>query len=187
MAWSTRASSPKLKNFAPLSGAFTCDSALRRDTWMSELSPLRRTGPRGRENNVTTGPGKKRGDGGGVVLVDSANCHFFINSSLAAMLVFRRRLSFVCDVLKGITAKGYTTARWQALMLRWSAVCWQGPVGPILSLDPWKDWLPPDLHGFYKWAFCCFCRSLNTQSKKNGRKKRTVTAEGQGSDLSKEF
>ena len=38
-------------------------------------------------------------------------------------------------------------------MLRWAAVCRQGPVGPILILDPWKDWLPPDLHGFYKLAF----------------------------------
>ena len=29
----------------------------------------------------------------------------------------------------------------------------QGSVGPILSLDPWNGWLPPDLHGFSK---CCF-------------------------------
>ena len=40
-------------------------------------------------------------------------------------------------------------------MLRWAAVCRQGPVGPVLILDPWKDWLPPDVHGFYKLAFDC--------------------------------
>ena len=35
-------------------------------------------------------------------------------------------------------------------MLRWAAVERQGPVEPILILDPWKDWLP---RGFHKWAF----------------------------------
>ena len=43
--------------------------------------------------------------------------------------------------------------RWQALMLRWAAVCTQGPAGPVISFDPWRDWLPPDLHGFYAWVF----------------------------------
>ena len=38
-------------------------------------------------------------------------------------------------------------------MLRWAAVCRQGPTGPVLTLDPWRDWLPPDLHGFYAWVF----------------------------------
>ena len=37
--------------------------------------------------------------------------------------------------------RGWTTAWWQALVFRWAAVCWQGPVGPITSLEPWKDWL----------------------------------------------
>ena len=27
-----------------------------------------------------------------------------------------------------------------------------GPTGPVNSLDPWTHWIPPDLHGFYKWA-----------------------------------
>ena len=56
-------------------------------------------------------------------------------------------------MLEGLNVGGYTPARWQALMLCWAAVYRQGPVEPILVLDPWKDWLPPDLHGFYKWAF----------------------------------
>ena len=25
-------------------------------------------------------------------------------------------------------------------------------LGPVTSLDPWTHWIPPDLHGFYKWA-----------------------------------
>ena len=37
-------------------------------------------------------------------------------------------------------------------MLRWAAVCRQGPTGPILTLEPWRDWLPPDLHGFHDWV-----------------------------------
>ena len=27
-----------------------------------------------------------------------------------------------------------------------------GPTGPVTSFDPWTHWIPPDLHGFYKWA-----------------------------------
>ena len=35
----------------------------------------------------------------------------------------------------------------------WEAVCGHGPCGPISSLGPWDRWIPPDLHGFYKWVF----------------------------------
>ena len=63
-------------------------------------------------------------------------------------MLFRRRLSSVGDVLKGIKKDGFSTARWQALMLKWASVCRQGPTGPVLTLAPWKDWLPPDLHVF---------------------------------------
>ena len=41
-------------------------------------------------------------------------------------------------------------------MLFWGfgdAVCRHGPCGPISSLHPWDNWIPPDLHGFYKWVF----------------------------------
>ena len=86
--------------------------------------------------------------------VDTANCLSFINSSLSPVVLFRRRLSSVRDVLKGISKNGFTTSRWQALLFYWAAVCRQGPTGPVLnSLEPWKDWLPPDLHGFYAWVF----------------------------------
>ena len=40
-------------------------------------------------------------------------------------------------------------------MLRYcvvGAVVRMGPTGPVTSLDPWTHWIPPDLHGFYKWA-----------------------------------
>ena len=37
--------------------------------------------------------------------------------------------------------------------MRWGAVCRHGPCGPIASLQPWEDWVPPDLHGFYRWVF----------------------------------
>ena len=29
-------------------------------------------------------------------------------------------------------------------------------VVPISSLHPWENWVPPDLHGFYKWVFDSF-------------------------------
>ena len=35
---------------------------------------------------------------------------------------------------------------------RWKAVVRLGPTGPITSFEPWTSWIPPDLHGFYKWA-----------------------------------
>ena len=35
---------------------------------------------------------------------------------------------------------------------RWQAVVRLGPTGPVTSFDPWTHWIPPDLHGFYKWA-----------------------------------
>ena len=49
--------------------------------------------------------------------------------------------------MKGIKNSGFTAAHWQALILRWAAVRRQGPVGPIRTLEPWRDWLPQDLHG----------------------------------------
>ena len=78
---------------------------------------------------------------------------FFVNSSLSPVLLFRRRLKSVADVLKGIRSKGFTQSRWDALIGYWGAVCRHGPCGPISSLHPWENWLPPDLHGFYKWVF----------------------------------
>ena len=69
------------------------------------------------------------------------------------MLLFRRRLKSVADVLKGVRSKGFTHSRWDALLRYWGAVCRHGPCGPISSLHPWDNWVPPDLHGFYKRVF----------------------------------
>ena len=85
-------------------------------------------------------------------IVDCTNCFSFVNSSLSPVVFFRRRLSSVGDVLKGIRNRGVSSTRWQALVRRWAAVCGQGPTGPVLTLEPWKDWPPPDLHGFHDWV-----------------------------------
>ena len=81
--------------------------------------------------------------------VDKQCAQFFVNSSLSPVLLFRRRLKSVADVLKGIRIKGFTQARWDALLGYWGAVCRHGPCGPITSLHPCDDRIPPDIHGFY--------------------------------------
>ena len=40
-----------------------------------------------------------------------------------------------------------------ALLGCWEAVCRHGPCGPISSIHPLDWWIPPDLHGFYRWVF----------------------------------
>ena len=79
-----------------------------------------------------------------------------VNSSLSPVVLFRRRLKCVADVLKDIRSKGFTQSRWDALLGYWEAVCRHGPFGPISSLCSWDKWIPPDLHGFYKWVFDSF-------------------------------
>ena len=85
--------------------------------------------------------------------VDEHCAQFFVNSSLSPALLFRRRLKSVADVLEGIRSKGFTQSRWDALLRYWGAVCRHGPCVRISSLHPWDNWVPPDLHGFYKWVF----------------------------------
>ena len=48
--------------------------------------------------------------------VDKHCAQFFVNSSLSPVLLFRRRLKSVADVLKGIRSKGFTQSRWDALL-----------------------------------------------------------------------
>ena len=59
----------------------------------------------------------------------------------------------MADVLRGIRQHGFSQRRWDALCGRWNSVCEQCPGGPIRTLEPWTHWIPPDLHGFYKWMF----------------------------------
>ena len=75
--------------------------------------------------------------------VDVRSAQHFVFSSLAPVLLFRRRLKSVADVLKGIRNRGFTQARWEALQRFWDAVCRHGPCGPICSLHPWDGWVPP--------------------------------------------
>ena len=109
--------------------------------------------------------------------VDCNCAQFFVHSSLSPVLLFRRRLKSVADVLKGIRDKGFTQARWDALVGFWGAVCRHGPCGPISSLHPWDNWLVPDLHGFYKWVFDsiellnCFLRQVVISRRDEGIRK----------------
>ena len=48
--------------------------------------------------------------------VDVHCAQYFVNSSLAPVVLFRRRLRSVADVLKGIRSKGFTQSRWDALL-----------------------------------------------------------------------
>ena len=77
---------------------------------------------------------------------------FFVNSSLAPVLRFWRRFVSVCYVLKGIKVHGFSETRVIALWHRFCAVVRMGPTGPVTSFEPWTHWIPPDLHGFCKWA-----------------------------------
>ena len=63
-------------------------------------------------------------------------------------------LNLLLMFLRVFGVKGLLSLRWDALVDEyWGAVCRHGPCGPISSLHPWENWLPPDLHGFYKWVF----------------------------------
>ena len=44
---------------------------------------------------------------------------YLVNSSLAPVVLFRRRLRSVADVLKGIKNKGFSQSRWDALLGYW--------------------------------------------------------------------
>ena len=59
--------------------------------------------------------------------VDQHCAQYFVNSSLSPVLLFRRRLKSVADVLNGIRNKGFTQSRWDALLGFWDAACRHGP------------------------------------------------------------
>ena len=85
--------------------------------------------------------------------VDVHCAQYFVNSSLAPVLLLRRRLKSVADVLRSIRSKGFSQSRWDALLRFWDAACRHGPCGPVSFLHPWDNWIPPDLHGFCRWVF----------------------------------
>ena len=45
--------------------------------------------------------------------VDVHCARYFVHSSLSPVLLFRRRLKSVADVLEGIKSKGFTQSRWE--------------------------------------------------------------------------
>ena len=55
------------------------------------------------------------------------------------------------SVLKGI--------KLHAFEYRWQAVVRLGPTGPVTSLEPWINWIPPDLHGFFYVGYGHFSSS----------------------------
>ena len=85
--------------------------------------------------------------------VGAASAQYFGNSSLAPVLLLRRRMKSVADVLRGICQHGFSQGRWDALCGGWNSVCEQVRGGPARTLEPWTHWIHPDLHGFYKWVF----------------------------------
>ena len=69
--------------------------------------------------------------------VDAVSAQFIVNSSLAPVFLFHRRIKSVADALKGIRQHGFSPGRWEALHRYWGTVCRQGPCGLVLSLEPW--------------------------------------------------
>ena len=62
--------------------------------------------------------------------VDVHCAQYFVNSSLAPVVLFRRRLKSVADVLFRVyQGQGFTQSRWNALLGYWEAVCRHGPLG----------------------------------------------------------
>ena len=76
---------------------------------------------------------------------------YFVNSSLAPVLLFRRRLKSVANVLRGIRSRGFCQSRWNAL-LGYVGVLFVVMVRVVLSLRfvSGMSWIPADLHGFKK-------------------------------------
>ena len=73
---------------------------------------------------------------------DVTSSGFFINSSLAPVLRFRRRFKSVCNVLKDTGTRGFADTWMTAQWNRWAVVTQMGPTGPITSLEPWTNWIP---------------------------------------------
>ena len=54
--------------------------------------------------------------------VDVGSAQYFVNPTLAPVFLFRGRFKSVADVLKGIRSRGFTQARWNALLRFWDGV-----------------------------------------------------------------
>ena len=67
---------------------------------------------------------------------------YFVNSSLAPVVLFRRRLKSVADVLKGNKSKGFSQSRSNALLGYWEAVCLMVRVVQPLPFTPGTSEFP---------------------------------------------
>ena len=85
--------------------------------------------------------------------VDRHCAQFFVNSSLSPVLLFRRRLKSVADVLKGIRSKGFTQSRWDALVRYWVLYVGMVRVVPFLLFISGKIGFLLICMVFYKWVF----------------------------------
>ena len=105
--------------------------------------------------------------------MDVANAGFFVDSTLSYPS-FSTKDESCLQCLDGYEEPRFFfffEDRCAALWVRWSAVTRQGPVGPIQSFEPWTKWIPPGLHGVYKWVMDAISLlSLCTKSFKEGRK-----------------
>ena len=91
--------------------------------------------------------GRSVGGGGGTVSsrlhhvsqgdeIDAASAQFFVNSSLAPVLLFRRRLKPVADALKGIKQHGLGQTGWDALRRYWGLCVVRALVGQFVPWSP---------------------------------------------------
>ena len=81
---------------------------------------------------------------------------YFVKSSLAPVLLLRRRAKWVADVLQGIRQKGFAQGRWDALCGWWNVGLRPRSLwGPLRSSEAWVHWIPPELGVFFfeKWVF----------------------------------
>ena len=85
-----------------------------------------------------------------------ASAQFFVNSSLAPVLLFRKRLKSVAGVLKGIKQHGFTQTRWDALQRYWGSCLSSGPCGPVCTLSPGRVGFPRIFmafdSGLHRWV-----------------------------------
>ena len=82
--------------------------------------------------------------------LDVSSAQYFVNSCLAPVLLLWRRIEPVADVLKGWLVSEKVGCSWTASGMLSVAMSHVGLCAPS---SRGVHWIPPDLHGFYKWVF----------------------------------
>ena len=125
-AWSKGAEEALFQTYCRVGGPTTAESTLFFDR---RAVRFRRLGGKSVGGGRGTGASRLYRASQGAV-VDASSAQFFVNSSLAPVLLFRRRLQSVADVLKCIRQRGFTQARWVRVL------------GSCVSSRPWWAWSP---------------------------------------------